>query len=358
MDAQIEIQRLRSEEAFEVLQHEWNQLLVNSANREIFFTWEWLFAWWQTFGDKNNLWLLTVRENGNLIGIAPFMMSTRKKLFFKLRVLRGIGRPQCDTSGFIATKMELVGSAICSYLKEHKNEWDIFELKSIPKNICEKSLVQEQFKKEGFRVIQNTKEHYYLPIRESWEDYFQSLSKNLRRNLKKRLKSLQKLGSVTHKIYTGDNLQWDHFLTIFELNEKGSFPDLYRSKRRLRFHQSLYDLMKKKCWIQIEILYLDDNPIAFQYGYNYGNKYHDWRGAYDREYQPLGIGKLLTMFSLKEHFSQGLEEIDFLRGAHEYKADWQPYSRDYIDIRVYQKNNLRSAILYWLKTLKPILKRS
>ena len=360
MKNQIEVNKLTSNEAFNALREEWNQFLFQGLLEDIFLTWEWLFAWWKAFGDANELWLLTVRENGRLIGIAPLMLKTHRKLFLQLRVLLSIGTPQCDVSGFIATNKEIVTEAICSYLEEHKEEWDILEMKAMPKSVYEAKELPEFFLKDnGYRTIQKVDEHYYLPVNDSWENYFNNLSKNLRRNLKRRLRRAEEQGNVIHKRYTGKNLNWEHFKMIFEINEKGSFPYLYRSKKSKTFHEYLYDLLNENGWLQIETLYIDDQPVAFQYGYIFMNKYQDWRGGYDANYETLGVGKILMMFSIQNWFKEQVREVDFLRGTHAYKADWQPLSRDFIDLRIFRVQRLETLIAYiWLKKLKSIIKRS
>lgn len=360
MKNQIEVKRLKSDDAFNALQSEWYQLLSQSLFGDIFLTWEWLFAWWKAFGDANELWLLTVRENGVLIGIAPLMLKTHRKLFFKLRVLSNIGTPQCDVSGFIATKKELVIEEIHKYLKKHKDKWDIFEMKVLPKSAYEADRLPDIFQKDGgYKTIQKADKHYYLPINSSWENYFKSLSKNLRRNLKRRLKRAEELGAVNHKWYIGKRLKWDQFLTIFELNKKGSYPTLYESKRNRAFHRLLYELMNEKGWIQIEILCIDNEPVAFQYGYIFNNRYQDWRGGYNAKYETLGVGKILMMFSIQKWFKAQIQEVDFLRGTHAYKADWQPLTRDFIDLRIFRVQRIETLIAYtWLNTIKPIIRQN
>jgi len=356
----IKVKRLESVDEFEAIQEEWAQLLSQSGIEDVFLTWEWLFAWWKAFGDKYELWLLTVRENGVLIGIAPFMLSTHQKLFLKLRVLLSIGTPQCDVSGIIATKKEIAVSSIHEYLLQHKNRWDLFEMNALPKNAYEAETLPKLFLKSGgYRKLEKDNEHYYIPINEDWETYFNKLSKNLRRNLKRRIRRAEEHGNVTHKRYSGQNLTWDHFLTLFNINEKGSYPDLYKSQSSKVFHRSLFDLMQEKSWVQVEMLYINEEPVAFQYGYRINNKYQDWRGGYDSTYESLGPGKILMMFSLEKWFEQQIREVDFLRGTHDYKADWQPLERQYVDLRIFRVQKLETLMAYiWLNSLKPIFKRN
>ncbi|HRJ74767.1 MAG TPA: GNAT family N-acetyltransferase, partial [Anaerolineales bacterium] len=91
-------------------------------------------------------------------------------------------------------------------------------------------------------------------------------------------------------------------------------------------------------------------------GFLFDNKYEDWRGGIDKEFETLAPGKLLMVFSLEERFKLGLRESDFLRGVYSYKTDWNPLSREFTNIQVYNTSNIKSKLAYWwVKHLKPIV---
>src|SRR5688572_18154453 len=62
---------------FDRLRGEWNGLLEASAAATPFLTWSWLRSWWTHFGGAATLRLLVVRDRGELIGLAPMMLSRR-----------------------------------------------------------------------------------------------------------------------------------------------------------------------------------------------------------------------------------------------------------------------------------------
>ncbi len=219
MKEEISVNRVDTKESFIALRQEWEELLKKNTKQNIFLTWEWLFAWWQTYGGKKELWILTTRKNNILIGIAPLMIKTIKKFGGEFRILMGLGTPQSDISGYITSKNEIVINAISDYIKEHRTEWDILEIKTLPQSAVESKLLPRQFEQDNYRIIKKNEKHYYLPLTQSWESYFNGLSKNLRRNLKRRLKRAKELGEVNYRLYKGDELYWEHFLEIFDLNQ-------------------------------------------------------------------------------------------------------------------------------------------
>jgi CelD/BcsL family acetyltransferase involved in cellulose biosynthesis len=358
MKEEIVVKRIDNKEAFIALRQEWGRLLEKSESNTIFLTWEWLFAWWQTYSGKKELWLLTVRESGVLIGIAPLMVKTLQKFSLKLRVLLCIGTPQSDIRGFITSKGEVAIEAISAYLKEHNEEWDILEIKALPQSALENKLLPQLFGKDNCRIIKEHNEHFYLSLSQSWDAYFKGLSKNLRRNLRRRLKRAKERGTVNYRLFKGNDLQWKHFLTTFEINEKGNYPKLYRSQKNRDFLRQLYNLMRTNGWLQIEILFIEEKAVAFQCGYNYDKIYLDWRGSYDIEFESLGVGKLLMMFSLERRYQDNFKEIDFLRGTHSYKADWKPLRRGFVNMRIFQAQRIKPFMAYqWLANIRPYLRR-
>src|SRR5262245_23535221 len=61
---------------------EWNALLRQSPSDCVFLTHEWLAAWWKHLADDRRLAVLAVRENGELLGLAP--LARRAPQFSRL----------------------------------------------------------------------------------------------------------------------------------------------------------------------------------------------------------------------------------------------------------------------------------
>ena len=73
MNSNLKITTINTTEDFLNLREEWNSLLAQSENNNIFLKWEWLYNWWKAYDcDINQLFIITVRNNNQLLGIAPF----------------------------------------------------------------------------------------------------------------------------------------------------------------------------------------------------------------------------------------------------------------------------------------------
>ncbi|MBX3036073.1 MAG: GNAT family N-acetyltransferase [Anaerolineales bacterium] len=359
MNNQIKVTRIETTQQFENLREEWNTLLFQSPERSVFLTWEWLFAWWKNIGDKQyQLWLLLFHEGERLIGIAPLMLSEKQKYRIKFRRLQNIGNPDCDVSTIISIEPEKTTLALLNYLTEKKAEWDILDLMEINDASEGNQKFLSILDSSKYGVQHTYEEHFYIPLtNDTWDAYYNRLSKNMKHNLKRRTKRISEMGEVIYKKYKGDMLTWSQFETVFLISEKSNFPDLYKTDQIKNFHKDLFLLMQKQQWIQIEILYLNQRPIAFQYGFCFENRYEDWRGGIDKEFEVLAPGKHLMMLSLQDRFQHSILEVDFLRGLHSYKLDWNPKSRTFTTIQIYDHNYLKSQMAYWtVKYILPTLK--
>jgi CelD/BcsL family acetyltransferase involved in cellulose biosynthesis len=244
--------------------------------------------------------------------------------------------------------------AVLNYLEEHSGEWDILEINELEMDSRETLSLLSHIRTAGHGLREDIEEHFYIPFTETWEQYHGRLSKNLKHNYKRRFRRAKEIGEVTIERYSGNELSWEHFQTIFKINENSNFPELYQSSENQAFHRDLFELMRGRNWIQIEILSIGNKPIAFQYGFLYNERYEDWRGGIDKDYEFIAPGKLLMMQSLESRFRTGFRENDFLRGKQSYKTDWLPLSRDFTSIQVFNKNNMKSRLAFiWTRHRKP-----
>ena len=55
------------------LRDDWRALLDSADTAEIFQTHEWMSTWWEVFGrsSERELFIITIRDGGHLIGLAP-----------------------------------------------------------------------------------------------------------------------------------------------------------------------------------------------------------------------------------------------------------------------------------------------
>ena len=323
MPKEILIDRIVTTEGFKDLRDAWAILLETSSSNSAFLSWEWLFAWWESFGETKSLWLITVQTEGKLIGIAPLMIDKRGTGIFKLRILCNIGNsgtnlsiPSTDVGGFIVKSGEKqVVSAIFEYLIEHKREWDILELSELCQEGRELSEFDQSFGQRQFEIIKETKKHYHIPLVNDWESFFAKLTGKFRHNLRRASRLANESGKVDFGYYVGDDVNWALFENIIEVNQYSHHPRLYLFTDQQNFIRKLVELMTDQKRLIVYILSINGEPAAYEYGFIHDGRFEDWRAGYDTRINPaISIGKLLSMKVIENCIINGCTEIDFLRG--------------------------------------------
>lgn len=346
----ISIRHIRDLEEFEALQNQWNQLLAARPEKTAFLTWEWLTAWWKHHLENRELWLITAWINNELAGAAPLMKTNMWKHGLRFRLLHSLGSPNCDESDFLVSdgNPEIV-RALCNYLHSQRTQWDAIELNEFESKTSTGSSIQDYFTNTGCTIHVNTNYHYHIPIQNSWEDYWKKLSKNLRHNIERRLRRAQENHQVEFRYVKGSSLGWADFETLFEVSRKGNFPEKYASKQERGFQRELLDRMQDHNWIQIAFLYLDGQAIAFEYGFNLDARFEDWRTGFDLSHSELAGGTLLLYYLLKQLYTDGHHDLDFLRGEYDFKEKWLPQKREFIELRIIQPHRLSARLaLLWI----------
>lgn len=324
------VRHIRRLEEFTNLKEEWGKLIESREQKTAFLTWEWLYSWWKNYGEKKELWLLTVWQEDALVGAAPLMLGVEKRLGLSFRHLQSLGKPNTDEWDILVLSTpDAVVQAIFNYIKNNKNQWDSIELCELNSESSIVPLIKKQIDSMGIHVLPSKNEHYYIPTVASWEDYWKSLSKNTRDSIDKRYKQGKKKHSLEFEHIRGSDVTWQHFETIFAINEKGRYPEKYGSEQERAFLKDLVACMHEKQWLEVFFLFMDDKPIAFDYGFNIDGKFEDWRTGYDMNYSTQAAGKILLYLMLKHQFEGSYHHFDFLRGAYEYKTQWNPKEREF-----------------------------
>ncbi len=129
----MEVTRLRSVEEVEKVRSEWAELQDASGSANPFLGPEWTLRWLELLQpDGDEVWVLTAREDGRLVGVAPLRLHTRLP---GIRQLQPIGSSPpwvapFESPALLATDEHgrRVGRAVLSYLTEHRAAWHLLTI--------------------------------------------------------------------------------------------------------------------------------------------------------------------------------------------------------------------------------------
>ena len=353
----MEIRLLSDIRAFENLRDAWNLLLQKNSVQDAFLTWEWLFAWWKHYGKQRELWLITTWISNELVGVAPLMLEERRKYGLKFRVLCSLGTPDIDVGGFIVRDGDpQIYTAVGNYLIGQKRLWDVLELNEMRCDGPEINHLIPLFENSGYVTHQKSNPHFYIPVQGEWDGYLNRLPSKFHREIRSKVRRIEEKSRLTLEHHIGKEVSWQDISTIFEINEYGHFPHMYRSTEERAFQREIFDLMRDQGWLDIFLLSIDDQPVAYNYGFSYNHRFEDWRAGFRTQYSDLSLGRILYLMTIEDCYKRAYKEVDFLRGDEHYKTRWQTLERTYTQLRFVPRNRLASLVAYiWPPRLKALL---
>src|SRR5205085_1086318 len=167
------------------LREEWDGLVERCSSATIYQSWDWNEAWWTAFGKGKSLRLLLLRENGLLIGIAPFYVSRHFNSPLRRLALAGTGAS--DYLDVIAADehAERAAESILHHL-DHSTEYDLADLQQLrPESLLMEAACAARHDTSLRRIpsIIAQEPCPYVPLPGTWDEILKQLGKKTRANI-------------------------------------------------------------------------------------------------------------------------------------------------------------------------------
>jgi hypothetical protein len=176
--------------------------------------------------------------------------------------------------------------------------------------------------RDQFPVIEP---HWRMLIPKNMEEFFASLSKNTRSNLKSHLNKLGKKYPGKVRIHTYSKLedvpQAIRDVTYISKNTYqhalgAGFADTLQN-------HILLNTAATKGWFRVHILYINEEPTAFEYALKYGRTYFGEATGYDSKWKDLNVGTVTLLKVLEILCQEGATDyFDFGFGDAPYKQQY------------------------------------
>lgn len=302
-------------EDFPQLEEAWRLLLPSTGANTIFSTFDWQRIWWQHFSKAKDLYLLSVRDGDDLIGIAP--------LFLEKGVLCLLGGTEVsDYLDFIVApgQENAVYQAVLDFLGPLP--WLSLDLHCLPSQSHTLGRFVELAQARGYQVeqmVENVCPTVDLPA--TWEEYLSRLSKKDRHELRRKLRRLAKAGESHYYIASAATLLTDmEDFFHFAQDSRMDRAEFMSPPMRAFFREMALAFMKKG---QLRLYFLELNGVrvASALCFDQNGQSLLYNSGYDPAYASLSVGLLLKAFCIKDAIEAGKTHFDFLRGNEPYKYD-------------------------------------
>ncbi|RYG68392.1 GNAT family N-acetyltransferase [bacterium] len=172
-----------------------------------------------------------------------------------------------------------------------------------------------------------------LSFPSTYDEYVKSLGKNMREQIKRYPKRLDKQFATEYELAKTPTQLERALDDLFRLHGKR-----WRAKgqtgvlglpNRQRFHRLVCEKFLEKDWLRLWTLRCDGQAVCVLLSYFWGGKYSFFIGGFEPEMMKMSVGTCLFAKVFQHAIEEGATEFDFLRGAEEYKYRYGAVDRDY-----------------------------
>ncbi|MCC6146362.1 MAG: GNAT family N-acetyltransferase [Anaerolineaceae bacterium] len=303
---------------------------------------------------------MTAWEGSQLTGVAPLMQIDIRKKGAKIKKLCSIANRDTDVSGFIFPCGDLETlHQLSESIIQLQDQWDILELSDVPRDCLDPVIFENIFSSKDFHFICEPTAHFHIQINADWGNYYKDISTHFRRNIKRRKRMLQedcKNYSILH--LRGTEIQPEHMDVIFQIQVNSRYTCTYETDLEKLFHKELVKVTGEKGWVGISIITIDGVPAAYEYGFIHNKRFEFWHSGMDARFDQYTPGNILLLEMVERFCSQGIQELDMLRGGEEYKCRWNGKEQSYHHLKVIKKRSPKCMALYvWLPKIKTQLQK-
>ena len=327
------VEVVRDISRFNSIAPEWNRLVNESGIDRVFLSHSWFQSWWEAFGERNTLHVITLRSGGHLVAAVP-MMRTRASIYgFKADALHAIYNHHTPRYDFIVASghsraYEIIWRELAA------QGCDLIVLAQIPEGARTVSTLETIATQQGWRAGQwIAPVSPFITLTDGYEAFFNGLGPSSRFNLTKRYARLRRLGPIDVEVVTErgavDEAMRDG-LRIEAAAWKGAKGTAMQSDPAVaEFYIRFAKLQADLGQLRLTFLKAGGKRISFNYLLQNRNKLYAVKIGYDPQYHAFSPGNMLLNLILKDACANGIEEYDLLGGDDDWKFEWTNQKREH-----------------------------
>lgn len=310
--------------ALEAYRTAWDRLLQHSPTNTIFQTSAWLTAWGEVFGGDYGLRVLLGFEGDSLVAAAPLVLSPKRLYWWPMTCLEFAGTAPSDYTDFLYRDEDSLRELVRALRAELA--WDVLDLERIPSASPTTRVLAEEF--PGWRGTTCPCDVASTYVFGPGQDGSDILKK---KSIHRHLNRLQRAGTVAVRHLTQAELiepELEAFFTQhIERRSLTDTPSLFLDPRERLFYRRLTQQLAPCGQVLLTVITLNDHPVAFHYGFLYGQRLLWYKPSFSNQHAQLSPGKVLIAELFKYCRAHALAELDFTIGDDAYKEHFTNVKR-------------------------------
>ena len=283
---------------------------------------------------------------------------------FVVRELSFLTVPDTQACDVVVAEPDKAAAAAAFALElfRRRAEWDVMRLKFLSFDSVTACTFRVSMETMGFatRAV-NAPGNTFIALDSTWEDYYATRSRRLKKANNLAANRLRKAGRVTIDWLApgdDDNERVDSFLEQSIRISAGSWKSHTGNSLDMPAPQSfirrLSALASQRGWLSIWILSLNDRPVAMEYQLVADGNVYALRSDFDAEFDEISPGTHLNRVLVQQLFGRGLHRYYMGPGNNAYKLRWTDEAQPVQELIVYGSALAGRGLALWERTLKPM----
>lgn len=338
----------------------WDSLAQQTPRVSFFHTFSWFNTFWKHFGANRRMRVLVVRSEETIVGIVPLCVAEEAHRLAKVRVLNYPLNDWGMWAGPLGPNPSATMFMALQHIRDTDRDWDMIDFRwtSEYHDMTGRAMSAVGWKPQK-SVFQQTSLIEFDST--DWQTYFNGLNKKWRHEIRRQTRNLEKTGLVEFVRYRptvgeGDP-RWDLFDECLTVSRRSWQADAHNGNTIchadvLPFLKDCHAEASRLGMLDVAILRVAGQPLAYQYNYHHAGNIFGLRMGYDRQARELGAGKVLLARFIEDSFQRGDHVLDLGIGEFDFKARFRTGVEQSYRYSYYPWNSWRSQgirITQWLR---------
>jgi CelD/BcsL family acetyltransferase involved in cellulose biosynthesis len=274
----------------------------------------WLEPWWSVFGAEWTRHICSVREGGDLLGIAPLMLRDQTAYLIGdsdvSDYLDFIVVPGREREFFTTLLAHLQHQAISRMHLKGQRPGSTVERHLLPLLEC-----------EGYPFSWEQEDvTFELDLPATWEEFLGQLNGKQRHEVRRKMRRVSEAGDVrVRKAHEERDIE-DGLGTFFEFFRLGREDKAaFLTSRREAFFRKMTAAVLEARLLRLYVCEVGGCPAAAVMCFDYGQARYLYNNGYDPRFRSLSVGTVSKLLTIKDSIAEGRMRYDFLRGNESYK---------------------------------------
>jgi CelD/BcsL family acetyltransferase involved in cellulose biosynthesis len=274
----------------------------------------WLKVWWQSFGAGADLYIRSVSQRDQAIGIAPLQIKDDMASI--------IGSTDvCDYQDFIVTpglENEFF-DALLDDLQQKRLRG--LHLEPVRPDSAVATHLMPMARDRGYKIdYRQVDVSSDLDLPDSWESYLGMIDRKQRHEIRRKMRNLQEIGATSYRAVQDKDAIPQTIISFLRLfPESRGDKAQFMTARMQNFFTSLSQALAEIDIIRFGVLEAAGKPVAMVMYFDYNDNIYLYNSAYDPEFKSMSVGIISKVSCIQDSIDKGKRKFDFLKGSEPYK---------------------------------------